>query len=1241
MRKIYSIIVLMLLMVLCLDQVQAQGRFFSAGRPNGTATTSGKRMLVPERFSTTSLDVNGLKNFLWNLPNENTVLYNRSQAQIIELPMPDGNIARFRVWESSIMEPALASKFPEIKTFAGQGVDDPAATIRMDYNPYYGFHAQILSPNGGRVYIDPYARGDVKNYMSYYQRDNRRTAGFQCGVESPVIEPAGGTAARIEAACRGSQLYVYRLAVACTGEYAQAVGASTAGQLHAAITSTVNRVNGVYESELAIRLVLVGNNNLIEYLDPATDQFNGNFSAGTLIGESQTVITSIIGSDNFDIGHTFSTGGGGLAGLGVVCNNTNKARGITGSSNPVGDGYDIDYVAHEVGHQFGANHTFNSQAGSCGGGNRNAATAYEVGSGTTIMAYAGICTSDNIQPNSDPYFHAVSFDEISNYVEGNGAGCRQVIATGNTLPVITSMLNNGVMIPVGTPFTLTASATDADGDALTYSWEEWDLGGPSTWNGGAGSATAPLFKSRVPKTTGSRTFPDMAVILAGYPNVPAPPATMGGLKGETLPTIGRDIKFRLTVRDNRAGGGGVVSGGSGCASGGFTGEFKVTTIDGAGPFVVSAPNGGESYPGGSTQTITWSVANTNVAPINCTNVKITMSTDGGLTYPTVLAASTPNDGSEALVIPVGLTTTARIRIEAIGNIFFDISNQNFSVTPPVDGFEFGTPASQTVACAGPTSAAITLNTVASSGSFTTPIVLTASGNPVGTTVSFSPSTVSPGSSTIVTLNGTNTLFNGSYNITVTGTAGAQVRTRVLTFVVQTGTGPTVNTQPSNQAVCAGSNATFSAAFTGAVSYQWQVSTDGGTNYANVPAGGNGTSYTANSVTTASNNYRYRILANGQCGITTSAFATLTVQTAPSVSAAPQNATLCAASNATFNVTAAGTGISYQWQSSPDGNTFTNIASANSSSYTVNSITPSISGSQYRVVVSGTCPSPATSSAATLTVVSPVQITASPQSIAECETGNVSFSVTGAGTGILYKWQRSVDGVAAFEDVANGGVYAGAATSTLSLTNLPANYNNYRYRALLYNTICASPATSEVAILTVNPRPVVTLTAPSLNLQPGQTSTITAGIQPAAPGFNITWFRNDTQIPGVTGTSYTADVTTLGDYRVAINNPTTGCSNGSAVLTIGAQASQRLFVYPNPSSGQFTVSYYNANWNNSRQTVTIYNSRGNRVYNGAFNLTGPYTLLPVNLNGFGDGIFLIVVGDSKGKKIIEGKMLVGH
>ena len=317
--------------------------------------------------------------------------------------------------------------------------------------------------------------------------------------------------------------------------------------------------------------------------------------------------------------------GGGVAFLGVICSGS-KAGGVTGLPNPIGDAFYIDYVAHEMGHQFGGNHTFNSTTGNCGGGNRVGSTAYEVGSATTIQGYAGICGSDNIQPNSDPFFHTVSFDEIGNHVAGSGGACAVVTTNGNILPVITAMNNNGANIPIGTPFTLTATATDANNDPITYCWEEWDLGPGGAWNGGANSTTAPLFKSRVPKTVGERTFPDIAVILAGYPA--NPPAVLNGLKGETLPQVARAIKFRLTVRDNRAGGGGVVTGGDGCQAG-YTGIYQINTIAGTGPFVVTVPNGGESYTQGSTQTVTWNIAGSNNAPISCANVKISLSTDGG------------------------------------------------------------------------------------------------------------------------------------------------------------------------------------------------------------------------------------------------------------------------------------------------------------------------------------------------------------------------------------------------------------------------------------------------------------------------------------------------------------------------------------------------------------------------------------------------------------------------------------
>jgi hypothetical protein len=484
--------------------------------------------------------------------------------------------------------------------------------------------------------------------------------------------------------CRGTLLFTYRLAVACTHEYAMAatgLATPTVAQTLAKIVTSINRVDGVYEKEVAIRLILVGAENNIIFPALVGDPFTGNADANILINESQTVIDATIGTANYDIGHTFSTGAGGLAGLGVVCT-ASKASGVTGSPSPTGDGYDIDYVAHEIGHQFGGDHSFNSTTLNCGGGNRNAATAYEVGSGTSIMAYAGICAADDIQLNSDPFFHTVSFDEISAFVAtGSGAACKVAIATNNTIPVITSMSNNGVSVPVSTPFTLNANATDADGNAsLTYCWEEWDLGTAGLWNNGAANTTSPLFKSRIPKTVGYRNFPDMAVIVAGYPAAPA--ATLGGLKGETLCSVARTMKFRLTVRDNNATGGGVVTGGNGCQTNVGT-VFQIKTVVPAGPGVwsVTIPNGGENWLGNSSQTVTWNVAGTTAVPISCSIVNILMSLDGGLNYYDTVLINTPNDGSEIITVPnITTTNTVRFRVECANNVFFDISNANFTIT---------------------------------------------------------------------------------------------------------------------------------------------------------------------------------------------------------------------------------------------------------------------------------------------------------------------------------------------------------------------------------------------------------------------------------------------------------------------------------------------------------------------------------------------------------------------------------
>ncbi|MEY4877562.1 MAG: hypothetical protein RL708_2712, partial [Bacteroidota bacterium] len=433
--------------------------------------------------------------------------------------------------------------------------------------------------------------------------------------------------------------------------------------------------DGVYETEVAIRLVLIGTETNVIFINPTTDPFTGNNTSTTLIGESQTVINGNIGSANYDIGHTFSTGGGGLANLGCVCSSNNKAKGITGNSNPVGDPYDIDYVAHEMGHQFGANHTFNSGLGSCSG-NRSSGNAYEVGSGTTILAYAGICGNDDIQPHSDPFFHTASFDAIVAYSNtGNGNTCASTTATNNNPPTITSMPTNGKTIPAQTPFFLTGAATDVDGDVLTYCWEEMDKGSSTTWDGGKSTTTAPLFKSRVPTILPIRYIPSLVNINLGFQANPS--NLMGGNKGEVLPTISRTMNFRLTVRDNKNGGGGVATGGNGCS---IATAFALNVTMAAGPFTVFIPDGGEVWNGGSTQNISWAVSGTDVAPINCGFVDILMSVDGGLTFDSIVATHLPNTGSANITVPnIQTNTTVRFLIRCSDNYFFDISDADFTI----------------------------------------------------------------------------------------------------------------------------------------------------------------------------------------------------------------------------------------------------------------------------------------------------------------------------------------------------------------------------------------------------------------------------------------------------------------------------------------------------------------------------------------------------------------------------------
>jgi hypothetical protein len=667
---------------------------------NNSIKPEGKRLISPEEYFTFKVNHNEVYTILSQAPHENSTSLFRSSA-FVKLPMADGQVKLFHVIESPIFEEGLQRKFPNYKTFKIGLKGDPSVHGRLDITPY-GIHYSIRSKEGMQ-YLDPLTQHNTQYIQTYYRKNLKNIHQFSCestdfevnqphnhqGIInqdnqnenedsfdddfSPMFSPVTS-----ENTTPGGMLRTYRLALATTGEYSQFHGGTQASTL-AAMTTTMNRVNEVYEIEISVRLILIANTNTLIELDGTTDPYT-NGTTNVMINESQTEITNVIGTANFDIGHLFGTNSGGLAGLGVVCSPNSKARGVTGSGAPVGDAFDIDYVAHEMGHQFGATHTFNN---SCSG-NRTAATAYEPGSGSTIMAYANICPP-NLQSASDPYFHIASLENINNLIN-NSATCYDTIINENVAP-ITDAGNSGYVIPVSTPFELIGSATDANGDALTFCWEEFDLS-PNVTNLANPSGNEPIFRSWNPMNGSTRVFPRINDLVNNTTSV-----------GEILPTYTRGMTFRLTTRDNNPDGGAAS----------FN-EVTITSNTAAGPFILNAPNGGQTVAENSNLNITWDVANTHVAPVNSPSVDITLSLDGGFTYPITLATGVDNDGQHQLTLPINIVpagqtqvTTARLKVKSSNNIFFDISNANFTITKPeFDDFIFVANDSNLAVCSGDT-----------------------------------------------------------------------------------------------------------------------------------------------------------------------------------------------------------------------------------------------------------------------------------------------------------------------------------------------------------------------------------------------------------------------------------------------------------------------------------------------------------------------------------------------------------
>jgi hypothetical protein len=610
------------------------------------------------------LNMTGLKNVLAKAPKR---LAEKSEV-IISFPDSTGKMENFNVTENSNFDPELASKYPDIKSYIGESIKNPASKVYFSISPL-GLSSMEIHGDKSAVFIQPYTT-DLSTYIIYKRSDSKDHLNK---LECTVLDAAqkGNSSVLTHKNADDAILRTFRLALSCTGEYASYFG-GTKAQALAAMNNTMTRVNGIFENDFAARMILIANNDDLIYTNAATDPYSPSSQMKNWNLELMNNLSSSIGNNNFDIGHLFGRdGGGGNAGcIGCICDNdmsTYQNQGITypssykgsgytspANGHPSGDTFDIDFVAHEMGHQFGGNHTSSYRV-------EMDLKPVEPGSGSTIMGYAGV-TNYDIQNNSDPFFHAISIEQITNNIKAKA--CSVNTNTGNSIP--TANAGPDYIIPKSTPFMLTGSGTDADGDQLTYIWEQMDKGTSSET--GANSAAqeskipGPIFRSWTPSGSPIRYFPTMSSILAG-----ALKTAGTEIDVEALPSVARNLNFRFTVRDNKAAGGGNNSD-----------DTKLTVNPAAGPFMITSQNTAVSYVKGSSQTVTWDVAGTTANGVNTANVDILWSTDNGNTW-VALLTGTPNDGSESITIPETLTNSGRIMIKGSNHIFFDINNASISV----------------------------------------------------------------------------------------------------------------------------------------------------------------------------------------------------------------------------------------------------------------------------------------------------------------------------------------------------------------------------------------------------------------------------------------------------------------------------------------------------------------------------------------------------------------------------------
>ncbi|GAB3505954.1 reprolysin-like metallopeptidase [Emticicia fontis] len=690
------------LLLLCSLGAKAQKNYFIAENLSNTRLSADPSLSKNiKKTDFYQLKESELRAYLSKAPLE----FSNGVALPLEIPLPNGKMETFHMFESPILSPQVAANHPEIKTYTGRGQSNTNYTIRISFTGI-GFNAIVLGIDNDAAYYDKVSKDTSDHlYRVYFAKDaispksqkSTTGTGNKCGVLDTKITLPKTNNNRVKSTNAttnnsGATLRTFRLAMAADAEFTQqAVYGGNKNNAFAGLVGYVNRVNAVYRAELSVAFTLVSDVNVV-FTNTATDPYNNNDQTA-MLEQNQMALDSIIGNANYDIGHVLGTAlgsGGGIAFSPSACNNDVKGAGVSG----VGDGsfapvFDDQLITHEMGHQFGMSHSYNSSIPVCT--TREPGTSVEPGSGTTIMSYGYTCSdetgNDDYESSYQPFlnFHTVSYAQAEAYIAT--LTCFTTTNTNNTVPVINSFPAN-ITIPKSTPFVLKGTASDANSsNVLSYSWEGTNVGtvvpDPTTLSD---NTKAPFFRSYPPVATGIRYYPRLEAVLNGTNKA----------IGDKLPSVGVVTTHRMTVRD------GV---------GGVTYSQVTVTVDAnSGPFLETTNLAG-TYTGNTSKIITWSVANTTAAPVNCAQVNILLSTDGGLTFPITLAANTPNDGTESIILPNVNTATARIKVESSNNIFFDISNSNFSITSGSIAAPTNVLVSSTAICSG-TSVTLSANCAA-------------------------------------------------------------------------------------------------------------------------------------------------------------------------------------------------------------------------------------------------------------------------------------------------------------------------------------------------------------------------------------------------------------------------------------------------------------------------------------------------------------------------------------------------